>query len=61
MSSAKISQIKNFANVGITAKSAKILLRENFPLYGIYVCVCVCVCVCLVKFTGINVCVPALQ
>ena len=34
MTSAKISRIKNFANVGITAKSAKILLRENFPLYG---------------------------
>ena len=34
----KISWIKNFANVGITAKSAKILLRENFPLYGIYAC-----------------------
>ena len=37
MCSAKISRIKKFANVGITAKSAKILLRENFPLYGIYV------------------------
>ena len=37
MTSAKISRIKNFANVGITAKSAKILLRENFPLYGINV------------------------
>ena len=40
MSSAKISRIKNFANVGITAKSAKILLRENFPLYRIQVYHC---------------------
>ena len=37
MSSTKISRIKSFTNVGITTKSAKILLRENFPLYGTYI------------------------
>ena len=35
MSSAKILRIRNFVNVGITAKSMKILLQENFTLYGI--------------------------
>ena len=50
MSSAKILRIKNFANVGITAKSAKILLRENFTLYGIQVYRCMLLCISVDKY-----------